>query len=192
MAEKPSLQSVMDRSAGKVNEQKFRQLINLLVSIVGEPLSEHSMGDPILIRRQIVTQLKSEGVSAGTIQALEQCFMGIVRRAAVDGLIAAPPEGPWTTAWQAVLASSTKLRSRIRVLAAWATERNLEPADVGEAGLCEWGRSAACDSETLSKLGILLASSAKPTDRQIMHSGASLTRRLKDKAARGTVRAAYE
>ena len=192
MDAKVTLQTVIDLSAGKVEGQKLRQLVRRLETILGVPLAEHPFDDPIIIRRQLVTHLRSEGVSAGTIQSLEQFFMGIVRRAAVEGAIPAPPEGPWTQAWQAVLVSCLKHRSWIRILAAWATDQGLEPTEVGEAELRSWRSKSACDSKTISELRNLLLKTANPSERVMTHSNSLLTNRLQAKATRGSVRAGHE
>jgi hypothetical protein len=118
--------------------------------------------------------------------------MGVVRRAAIEGLIPAPPEGPWTQAWQTVLASSDRLRSQVRALAAWATEREIEPAVITSLDLQEWANKSGCTSKTLGDLQAMVVVGAKPTKQQVLTSANALTHRLRLKARRGTVRDAYE
>jgi len=184
----PSLQDVIDLSVGKVNEHKLRQITQRLETALGGPLASQRLDDPILIRRQLVAQLRVEGASLGTIQALEQFFMGVVRRAAVEGLIPAPPEGPWTRAWQTVLGESPRHRSRVRALAAWATERGWEPSDVDARRLREWAMQSNCGEATHLALRSLLSGLPKASQERIRESSSVLTQRLKMKAARGTVR----
>src|SRR5688572_17459405 len=89
--------------APKVDDRKLAQVSIALERGFGAPLDAVAIGDPIEIRRLLAEQLKRDGSSAGIVQAYEQFFMGLVRRAALDGLIPPPPEGPWTQQWQAVL-----------------------------------------------------------------------------------------
>lgn len=192
MPKEPSVQDVIEKYAGKVNEQKLRQVRQRLEIAFGGTLSDQPLDDPILIRRKLVAQLRIERASAGTIQALEQFFMGLVRRAAVDGLIPAPPEGPWTRPWQAVLASTERLRSHIRTLAAWATDQGLEPSEVDSSRLTEWADKAGCDSDSFTEIQSLLANFCKSSKARILKSASVLTERLRMKATRGSVRNVHE
>lgn len=107
----PSLKEVLAVGADKVDSRKMRLLEEKLELALDCPLSERLVDDPMVIRRRLVEQLRSENTKPGTVQALEQCYMGAIRRAAVKGLIPAPPEGPWTRAWQSVLDLSSGVPS---------------------------------------------------------------------------------
>ncbi|MBU4272036.1 MAG: hypothetical protein KKA28_09270 [Planctomycetes bacterium] len=144
-----------------------------------------------MIRRALVEQLRSEGASAGTIQALSQCFMGIIRRAAVDGLLPAPPEGPWTRTWQSVLdfaGQKNGVKALARSLAAWATERHLEPREVDIEQLRKWMDMFVIKEQSLRVVKDVLAKWLRlPLDHGALQSDEVRSERLRRRAMNGTV-----
>ena|SRR5581483_2756091 len=94
----------------KVDPRKLAQASAVLERAFGVALDEIAITDTMDIRRRLAEQLKREGSSAGIVQAHEQFFMGVVRRAALDGIIPPPPEGPWTQQWQAALDGSSHVK----------------------------------------------------------------------------------
>lgn len=187
----PNLKTLFDGATGQVTPQKLRQIAQKLESAVGCPLAACPVDDPIILRRTLVEQLRSDGASAGTIQALTQCFMGIIRRAAVDGLIAAPPEGPWTRTWQTVLdfaGQNNGAKSHVRSLGAWATEQHLEPEDIETRHLRKWSADLVIDECAVPVVQDLLREWAdRPKDAASPESDSIRAERLRKKAAGGTV-----
>ena len=85
--------------------------------------------------------LQSEGASRGIIQSYEQFYMGLIRRAALMGLIEPPAEGPWSLAWQNVLdavGSRPRAKSIMRCFAAWASAKGIEPKSASDVIVEEW------------------------------------------------------
>lgn len=184
------LETVLETVASVVNPRKLKQLTTTLEAALDHPLSAQELADPAVIRRQMVEHLRSRDVSRGMIQSLEQFFMGIVRRAAVDGLVPAPPEGPWTRAWQSALDLSSEVpgtKAPLRALAAWATVRHLEPGDVGEERLRSWAEETFANEEAIPRLQDLLAEWSPSSLDESLDVGSQLSERLLSKAARGTV-----
>lgn len=184
-----TLDDVLQAVDGHVDARKLAQLRKRLESATKARLTAVEIGDPIKIRRQLIAQLESEGASRGSIQAYEQLFMGIIRRAALMGLVETPPEGPWSMEWQRILETVTtqqRGRSTIRSLAAWSTAKGLEPKAVCESDLQEWLRVFATEDngKTIEFIWALLAGSE---DRKARLSNARQDR-LSMKAAVGSVR----
>src|SRR5579872_6373255 len=145
------LKQILDTAIGKVEHRKLEQLKRKLEDALDGPLSSQIVDDPIIIRRLLVEKLRSEGVSPGVIHSFEQLFMGIIRRAAINGLLPAPPEGPWTRAWQSVLdiaSTVQKAKAPLRSLAAWATARDLTPSDLEEHHIKSWCKDLQIDRDT--------------------------------------------
>lgn len=137
-----TLNDVLHAVSESVDRRKLLQLRRKLEAAIRTDLSAIQIDDPMTIRRQLVAHMQCEGASRGMIQSYEQLFMGVVRRAALLGLVEAPPEGPWSLKWQRVLdkvGSRCVVRSSLRSLAAWATARNIEPDLISEAAIKEWG-----------------------------------------------------
>ncbi|MBU4399146.1 MAG: hypothetical protein KKE86_07405 [Planctomycetes bacterium] len=191
MSRVPTLRAVLDRAEGQVNSHKWRQLCEKLEAGLARPLASQVLDDPIMIRRALVEQLRSEGASAGTIQALSQCFMGIIRRAAVDGLLPAPPEGPWTRTWQSVLdfaGQKNGVKALARSLAAWATERHLEPREVDIEQLRKWMDMFVIKEQSLRVVKDVLAKWLRlPLDHGALQSDEVRSERLRRRAMNGTV-----
>jgi hypothetical protein len=190
MKEPPDLQTILDKARAQVSPQKLRQIIQKLESALGPPLSRHRVNDPIILRRSLVEQLRSEGASAGSIQALTQCFMGIVRRAAVGGLLPAPPEGPWTRTWQSVLdfaEQNNGVKSYVRSLGAWATEHHLEPEEIEPSDLRKWLGDLLVDAGALPVMQGLLHGWAEQPWGAKLKSDSIRVERLRRKSLGGTV-----
>ena len=185
------LQTLLDSVAEEIDDRKLNQLTTRLEFALGVPLSAHAVDDPIVIRRRMVEYLRNEGTSPGIIQAMEQFFMGVVRRAAIKGLIPAPPEGPWTRTWQSLLDLPVEMpgtKAPLRSLAGWATGRHLEPRDVGEEQLQTWAGETLANESVLPKVRTLLAREALASSDGSHDRAGYLSERLLSKAARGTVR----
>ncbi len=174
--------------SGGAGDRKLDNLRAVLEAALGSPLDAHPFTDAIEIRRRMVAHLRQRNASEGLVQAMEQLYMGVVRRAALTGLVAAPPEGPWSLSWQFVLDSHVAPghRARLRQLAAWSTARGLEPADVQITDLTTW-----CNDLALPKLSAELALSAlrEWAERPALDADATSrrTERLRLKAAHGSV-----
>lgn len=188
----PDLKTVLSVAHGKVDPRKLEQLERKLELALDAPLSSQVFDDPIAIRRKLVDYLKRVGTKPGIVQAIEQFYMGVVRRAALEGLILAPPEGPWTRNWQSVLNASAQVpstKSLFRSLAGWATARNLEPSDVTREHLITWARETMVNVETtLSTVQIVLEKWAYNPLEAPLESDSFLADRLRKKAIRGSVR----
>jgi hypothetical protein len=187
----PSLKEVLSVGSDKVDARKLRLLEEKLEQALGCPISEQLVDDPIAIRRKLVETLRVEKIKPGTIQALEQCYMGAIRRAAVKGLIPAPPEGPWTRAWQSVLDLSSEVRNTrapLRSLAAWATARHVAPAEVSAEQLEAWAKTAMVGESVLAGMRQVLGLWSPDALKTPLVSDALLSSRLMKKAERGTVR----
>jgi len=107
---------------------KLKLLRRHFGAAVGPDGLSRPVDDPMILRRQLIEQMRREEVSPGTIQALVQFYMGIIRRAALAGLLPPPPEGPWTRTWQSVLdlaEETTGAKAHLRSLAGWATDKAL-------------------------------------------------------------------
>jgi hypothetical protein len=185
----PSLRELFAAFEAKVDRRKLTQAAGILERAFGTSLDEVRVNDAIETRRRLVEQMKTEGASAGIVQAFEQFFMGVIRRAALDGLIPPPPEGPWTQAWQAVLDGSAQIkgaRAPLRSLAAWATMRGHSPLDLSELTMKEWASTAGFSPSamTAARSGLDLAQN----DRDARVSSNVLIDRLRKKATEGTVR----
>lgn len=188
--EAADLQAVLQAVAEEMGERKLARLKARLETALGCPLFTQTVDDPMVIRRQLVEHLRKGGSGFGAIQAAEQLFMGVVRRAAVKGLIPAPPEGPWTRSWQSVLdsaAGATGKKAPLRLLAGWATSRHLEPEDVDEDQLAVWIKAVMANEAILPKIRDALSKwESAPYDARL-ESSAALSERLLRKASRGTV-----
>lgn len=184
----PDLQTVLDASRGKVNSPKLAKLERSLEAALGQSLSQYVLEDPIVVRRELVHYLREHGESRGNLQAIEQFYMGVIRRAAVRGMIPAPPEGPWTKAWQSVLDFSNS-KSLIRTLAAWATDNRFEPGDIVTEHLREWADAARVDRELAHDVEAVLDCWKRLPGARNVHGYVTLTERLLKKAQCGTVRA---
>jgi hypothetical protein len=174
---------------GHVGAERLSKLRKRLELATKMSLAALEISDPIKIRRQLIAQLESEGASRGSIQAYEQLFMGIIRRAALMGLVETPPEGPWSLEWQRILETVTtqqRGRSTVRSLAAWSTAKGIEPKAICESDLREWLRVFAPSDEgkTIEFVHDLLAD---PGNRKVRQSNAQRNR-LTMKAMIGSVR----
>jgi hypothetical protein len=136
-----TLDDLLRAANGQVDRQKLIQLREKLEAAVGADLSTILVADPIKIRRQLVIHLQSRAMSRGMVQSFEQLFMGVIRRAALLGLVETPPEGPWSLKWQRVLdkeCSHRGAKSALRSLAAWATAKDFDPDSISGSALKEW------------------------------------------------------
>lgn len=187
----PSVERVLLVAVGKVDARKLEQLGRRLELALDAPLSSQVFNDPIAIRRRLVDYLKSVGTKPGIVQATEQFYMGVVRRAALEGLIPAPPEGPWTRNWQSVLDTSAEVpstKSLLRSLAGWATVRHVEPGDVTREHLTTWVQDAMVNAEAaLSAVQTVLEKWTHTPLDVPLESESFLADRLRKKAIRGSV-----
>jgi hypothetical protein len=174
---------------GYVDAQKLSKLRKRLESATKTSLSAIEVSDPIKIRMHLIAQLESEVASRGSIQAYEQLFMGIIRRAALMGLVETPPEGPWSLEWQRILETVTtqqRGKSTVRSLAAWSTAKGLEPKAICESELREWLKvfAPSDNGKTIEFVQDLLADSGNRDARQ----SNARRHRLTMKATVGSVR----
>ncbi len=191
MDDRPNLEEIFEMATDKVDLRKLELLKRKLENALDKPLALQTVDDPIIIRCLLVEKLREEGISPGTIQSLEQLFMGIIRRAAIKGLLPAPPEGPWTYEWQIVLDAAAKVqgaKSAIRSLASWATARGFSPSNIAADHLSQWVRDTMVRKETLVIVEKVLTQSLYMNDN-VNHLGSSyLLDRLQKKALKGTVK----
>jgi len=149
MSTAPDIATVLACAIGAIPAHKLQALSARLERAVGRPLTSVRLDDANIVRQRLREQLRTEGATLGMVQSYEQLFMGIVRRAAVSGVVDAPPEGPWTTEWQSVLdvadvpPKHAKTKAAVRSLAAWATAQGVSPADVDVRHLELWVTSMA-------------------------------------------------
>ena len=189
-----TLRDVLTAAAEKVDARKLEQLGRILERAVGRPLSSQALDDPIAIRRLLADTLSKEGISVGVVHSFEQFYMGVIRRAAVGGLIPAPPEGPWTRDWQSVLDISTdmkRVRASLRSLATWATMRHLRPEDIHTSHLRAWRDDLRIGDVALTIVQDALRRSAGTPIPTTLSSGPLLLDRLRRKASYGSVRAVF-
>ena len=187
---KATLAAALTAAEGQVDALKLAKLREVLASALPIPLEEVRSDDPVMLRRSMVKVLRVRGATPGHIQSMEQFFMGVMRRAALVGLAAPPPEGPWTRAWQHLLvlvSEAPRGRSACRALAGWATQRDLEPRDLTSSKL-DAAVSARVISEreadTLRPFLELVAADAPAR----LPSDEFLAERLRLKASVGTTR----
>lgn len=186
------LQKVLSAAVGKVDSRKLEKLEQKLEDALGSPLSSQMVDDPIIIRWRLAELLRNEGASPGVVHSFEQLFMGIIRRASIEGLIPAPPEGPWTWAWQSVLDTTTKpqgAKALLRSLASWATARGLIPNDIEADHLGAWAKDRLVDAEAISMIEDILSYWSLTSASKVLVNDSLLTERLRRKALQGTVKA---
>jgi len=191
MSDAVTLRDVLTAAAKKVDARRLEQLGRILERAVGRSLSSQAIDDPIVIRRLLAETLREDGISVGVVQSFEQFYMGVIRRAAVDGLIPPPPEGPWTRDWQAVLDASAdmkRVRAPLRSLAAWATTYHLRPEDVRTTHLHAWHDDLRISDVALTIVQDALHRSADIPIPTTLSSDPVLLDRLRRKALHGSVR----
>src|SRR5205823_2427592 len=122
--------------------------------------------------------------------AFVQFYMGIIRRAALAGLILPPPEGPWTRTWQAVLdlaEEMTGAKAHLRSLAGWATDKSIEPENLEERQLEEWVKDLKRDQSAVTAAREVLQKWATQPIPSSVASDESRAERLRRKAGTGSV-----
>ena len=185
-----TMQEVLEASKGRISDEKLERLARTLEQATDTILSKIVVDDPMTIRRAMIRYLKACEVTPGNLQHLEQAFMGVIRRAAVVGLLPAPPEGPWTRQWQGALDFNYQgdgfSKARMRSLAAWATDRDIQPSDVDDNELKDWASATGQSTEVVQTLGMLLVEFSQASTG--LHRTPHLDERLRSKAKRGTVR----
>lgn len=192
MSNSTNLKKVLSTAVGKVDPRKLKKLEQKLEDALGSSLSSQPVDDPIMIRQRLAELLRNEGVSPGVVHSFEQLFMGIIRRASIEGLIPAPPEGPWTRAWQSVLDTTTKARGAkalLRSLASWATARGLTPKDIGADRLNAWAKDRLVDAEAMHMIEDILSHWSLTSESGVLVNDSLLAERLRKKALQGTVKA---
>jgi hypothetical protein len=152
MKKAASLEAILKAVQGRVNPHKLRQVRRYFASALGADGLTQPVEDPMILRRQLVEEMRRAGVSAGTVEALIQFYMGIVRRAALAGLIPPPPEGPWTRAWQSVLDLGEEFgaKAHVRSLAGWATDKGIEPQAVQRCHFKGWIQDLKLDNSAVT------------------------------------------
>lgn len=185
------LSTVLNGVAAKVDRRKLALLELRLKDALGVPLELQPVDDPMIIRRQLVDYMRRFGASPGVIHSFEHFFMAIIRRAALDDILPAPPEGPWTRPWQAILDAASLSRSTrapLRSLAAWATKRNLNPRDIQDHHLIAWKDGLTVSDESLFAIRKALSCGIEAHIQPLGVSDTVLLHRLRSKHLRGTVK----
>ncbi len=190
MKRETPLAAILKAVEGRVNPQKLKQLRRYFVSALGTPDLSQPVEDPMILRRELIAQMRKERVPAGTIEALAQFYMGIIRRAALVGLILPPPEGPWTRTWQSVLDLAEEKsagKAQVRSLAGWATEKGLEPQQVGSQQLNDWLEDLKIEEGDITAVWkVLECWTTRPTAPTVA-SDPTRAERLRRKASHGSV-----
>lgn len=190
----PTLDKVLEAAVDKVDSRKLASLRERLERALRQACTEIECGDPMLIRNLLTAQMRAEGSSEGIVQSYEQLFMGVIRRAALCGIIEPPPEGPWTQRWQSVLTTANDfkgMKSEVRALAAWATTQEIEPEAINPEIIKRWGDARRLDQDLdKSKLESVLAEHRRRASS--VNDSLELGDRLRKKAVRGSVRTTAE
>jgi hypothetical protein len=181
------LEGLLSHYQSSVDERKLGSLRLKFAKACAQPLCEVSADDPVHLLTVLARHLQSEGATQGSIHSISQFFMGLIRRAAVEGIMPPPPEGPWTRDWQRLISATEqgqRVKLTLRSLAAWATTRGLSPGAVGDRELRDWIEVFRGNPKVLDDLRDVLAG--------LNHEGASvdslLLERLRRKAKQGTVK----
>jgi len=186
-----NLKMVLDAAIGTVNPRKLEQLEKKLETALGCSLNTQEVTDPIVIRFLLAKQLRDSGISPGVIHSFEQLFMGVIRRAAIKGLLPAPPEGPWTREWQAVLDVASevqKAKAPLRSLAGWATARDIKPQEIESDHLEMWANASMLSATSQQIVEHVLTRWLPTQNSTSLTSDLQLSDRLHRKAQHGTVK----
>ena len=186
-----NLKMVLDAAVGTVNPRKLEQLEKKLEVALGCSLDTQEVTDPIVIRFLLAKQLRDSGTSPGVIHSFEQLFMGVIRRAAVKGLLPAPPEGPWTREWQSVLDVASevqKAKAPLRSLAGWATARGIKPLEIENDHLEMWVNECMIGTTSRHIVEHVFTRWLPTQNGTALISDIHLFDRLQRKAQRGTVK----
>jgi hypothetical protein len=184
-----TLDDILLAAKGKVDAQKLSKLRKKLEAATNARLDNLEIIDPTRIRLQLAAHLRSEGASRGIVHSYEQLFMGIVRRAALQGLVETPAEGPWSIKWQKLLdriSTQDGIKSCARGLAGWATAKGFEPDSISEEALQQWSHVFFKDPQ-VDIVQLIRASLASDANAK-SHSSNSRLQRLALKASIGSVR----
>jgi len=188
VGKKATLEGIFKAVEGRVNTGKLKLLRRFFGAAVGSDGMSSPVEDPMILRRQLIEQMRKEEVSPGTIQALVQFYMGIIRRAALAGLIPPPPEGPWTRTWQSVLDHAEDgAKAHLRSLAAWATDKALEPGDLEDRHFREWLEVLKREESAVATVREALQKWARQPDPPGVASDEARAERLRRKATNGSV-----
>lgn len=186
-----SLKMVLDAAIGTINPRKLEQLERKLEVALGCSLDTQEVTDPIVIRFLLAKQLRDSGTSPGVIHSFEQLFMGVIRRAAIKGLLPAPPEGPWTREWQSVLDVASevqKAKAPLRSLAGWATARGIKPLEIENEHLEIWMNEFMLGAPSRQIVEYVLTHWLPTQSGAALISDIHLFDRLQKKAQHGTVK----
>lgn len=190
----PTLGRVLEAVADKVDGRKLATLKEKLERALGQACTEVECGDPMLIRSLLTARMRADGASEGMVQSYEQFYMGVIRRAALNGIVEPPPEGPWTQRWQSVLVTAKNfkgMKAEVRALAAWATLHRIEPETVSPDVVERWASERRLDQDLdKARLESVLAEHRRRASATSPSS--ELAERLHKKAVRGSVRTTEE
>jgi hypothetical protein len=187
---KATLEGIFKAFEDSVSAGKLKLLRRYFGAAVGSDGLACPVDDPMIPRRQLIEQMRREDVSSGTIQALVQFYMGIIRRAALAGLIPPPPEGPWTRSWQSVLdlaEETTGAKAPLRSLAGWATDKALEPDHLEDRHFQEWLEDLKREESAATAVREVLQKWARQPAPPAVASDETRAERLRRKAANGSV-----
>ena len=182
-----NLDELLAKYSRSVDRRKLALLRTRLEAALSKPLADVVMRDPVELTNTLSQSMRRLGATAGTIHSLSQFFMGLVRRAAVDGLIPAPPEGPWTQDWQRMISNANPgqhVKLALRSLAAWASSQGIGPTAVRESEIRQWARTVGMKDPMLHDL-FRFISDLNAAD---LTSNSNLLERLQRKAKQGTVK----
>ncbi len=190
MRTRATLEAIFKAVQGRVSDDKLKHLRRYFGAALGSAGLTQPVDDPMVLRCQLIHQLRKEDVSAGTIQAFVQFYMGIVRRAALARMIPPPPEGPWTRTWQSVLDFAEGIpgaKAHVRSLAGWATDKSLEPENLKEKHFDEWVRDLKRDEIAITAAREVLQKWTTQPPRPTLVSDDARAERLRRKAVNGSV-----
>lgn len=181
------LEGLLSHYQGSVDNRKLNSLRVKFAKAYDQPLCEISIEDPVRLLITLARHLQGGGATQGSIHSISQFFMGLIRRAAVEGIIPPPPEGPWTRDWQRLISATEdhqRIKLNLRSLAAWATTRGLSPCAVGDRELLDWMEEFKGNPDVLGELRGMLAG----VNQEDASVDFLLLERLRRKAKQGTVK----
>jgi hypothetical protein len=180
---------VLTLGRGRIEASKLAQVARAL----GEVLESQSRDlDPNAARLAIRSRFKAWGLSPGAIHSLDHVFMGLLRRAALSGLVAPPPEGPWNSQWQLVIdVAPNGNKAFLKALAGWSFSRGVAACDLTDALLTKWQRERHMTATAAEAVARLLPQLIE-TAHQATKGTAELMTRLESRSRTGMTRSLLE
>jgi hypothetical protein len=180
---------VLALGSGKVDASKLAQIERAIEQVLN---SQELELDPNTARQGVSSRFKAWGLSPGAVHSLDQAFMGLLRRAALSGLLPPPPEGPWNSQWQLLIdASPDGSKAVLKALAGWCFRRGVAASDVTNELLAEWQRERHMTASDVRSVADLIPQVVKKS-HQMQASNPHLLTRLKARNRTGMTRTLSE